>query len=153
MTNEAQLALYRQAEEHTRDREKLQRYPVIHAEHVAKHYAAVGAEQENALSSRVLQLEMALQLQEHTNSHIRAQKEYERVAMVARVWCSNPTPMHTSLESEDYLDGMSNAGRMKSQVGYVASLVNIFVSPFQSDSGIQLNPLPPQTPVTILRSV
>ncbi len=46
MTNEAQLALHRQAEEHTRDREKLQRDSVIHADNVAKHYRAVGAEQE-----------------------------------------------------------------------------------------------------------
>ncbi len=67
------------------------------------------------------------------NSHILAQKEQGRVAMVARAYCSNQSPMHSSPESGDYLDGISNAGSIKSQVGYVASLANNFVSPFQKN--------------------
>ena len=140
MTHEAQLALHRQAEEHTRDREQLERYAVSHADNVAKHYAAAGAEKENALDSRVLQLEMALPRQEHTNSQILAQREKERVAMVARAYCSTQSPMHTSPESEEYLDGMSNAGSVRSQVGYFASLANNFVSPFPKPLG---NPIKP----------
>ncbi len=59
LTQEAQLALHRQAEDHSREREKLQRYSAIHAENVAGRYSAMSAENENALSDRVRQLEMA----------------------------------------------------------------------------------------------
>ncbi len=67
---------------------------------------------------------MALQLQEHQNVQILAQKEQERIAMMAKTYCADKSPMHSSPESADYRDGMSIAGSMRSQVGYLASLAN-----------------------------
>ena len=57
LTREAQLALHRQAEEYTLEKQSLQREAVIYVDNMAKHHAAH--------SARVNQLEMALELQEN----------------------------------------------------------------------------------------
>ncbi len=45
---------------------------------------------------------MALQLQENKNVKILAHKEQERIGMMARAWCADHSPQHSSPESANY---------------------------------------------------
>ena len=92
LTHEAQQALYLQAEQHSRERGEFQRESQLRAADIDKYYAASSADQRNALSNRVQQLELALRVQEQHNAQILAQKEQGKAALLARAFASNPSP-------------------------------------------------------------
>ena len=119
---DAQLALQKQAEEYTSREQRLQREAV--------NYAAPCAAGEVALSTRVNQLEIALELQEIRNVQTLAQKERERAEKLARAWCVDNSPKHSSSGSANCHDGMSNSGSVSSQPGALASLASNLVNPF-----------------------
>ncbi len=98
LTYEAQQALYLQSEQHSREREQLQRESDVRAADVGRHYAASSADQQNALNYRVQQLELTLRSQEQHHAQVLAPKGQERVAILARACAPNPSSQHTTPE-------------------------------------------------------
>jgi hypothetical protein len=135
LTYEAQQALYQQSEQHSREREKLQRESDVRAADVGRHYAASSADQQNALNYRVQQLELTLRSQEQHHAQVLAQKEQERVAILARACAPNPSSQHNTPESADYMDVASNAGSMKTDRGFISSLVSAGVQSITNKFG------------------
>ena len=139
LTQEAQHALQLQSEVHSLREQHLQQEAMRHAAQIAA--------TEAAYSTRLSQLELALELQENHNAQL-LEKERNRVEMVSRAWGAHRSPEHSSPDSAQDLDGMSNCGSMRSQPGFLASLTATMANPFANTVGIHLRVHHRRTPAT-----
>ena len=116
LRREAVGLLQRQAQDHASDTQRIHQEATTNADNKANY----------AYSTRIQQLELALELKENERVQLLAKKDAERAKLLTRSWGAQRSPTHSSPGSVTYQD-LSSEDSSTSQLGILASLgANVF---------------------------